>query len=117
MAGWINHQIRLEASKPASQTPIEDTDRVHDHLRLCLLWTDPEVAVSPNSFSISMRLSATSAEAALVHARGIVRSVFTAAGVPRVNLWPVGSISVTPDPADTPEPAGQSPLAGTASAT
>lgn len=63
---------------------------------------DPTLVLTADRIAVQLSVHAPSAEAALAHVRGSLRSALHGAGIPAVGRWPLVSLSVRPaDDADT----------------
>lgn len=102
--GWPVYVARFEAVRPATAEPVSDAASRGKTVAENLGWMDPILELTGDNIAVQLSLHAPSAEAALAHVRGSLRSALQGAGVPGVGRWPLVSLSVVP--AGEPETAG-----------
>lgn len=93
---WSTYSGTLGAERPAFLSPIEDPESRAKVIAGALNWMQPQVRLSPDRFEISLTMDAPSAEAALHHMRGSLRSALHTAGIPVMGNWPLTVLKVEP---------------------
>lgn len=93
---WSTYSGTLGAQRPAFLPRIEDPERCAKVIATALNWMQPLVRLSADSFEISLTMDAPSAEAALHHMRGSLKSALYTAGIPVMGNWPLTVLKVEP---------------------
>jgi hypothetical protein len=96
---WSTYSGTLGAERPAFLPPIADPEGCAKVIASGLDWMRPIVTMTADSFEISLRMDAPSAEAALHHMRGSLKSALHTAGIPVVGNWPLTVLKVEPSSA------------------
>ena len=93
---WSTYSGTLGAERPAFLPPIDDPESCAKVIAGALDWMQPQVRLGPDRFEISLTMDAPSAEAALLHMRGSLRSALHTAGIPVTGNWPLTVLTVEP---------------------
>lgn len=93
---WSTYTGTLAAERPAFLPQIEDPDGCAKAIATSLNWMQPVVTLGADMFDISLTMDAPSAEAALHHMRGSLKSALYAAGIPAMGNWPLIVLKVEP---------------------
>jgi hypothetical protein len=94
--GWPVYTASLEATRPATADRVIDPTTPAKMLTESLNWMEPALVLTADRIAVRLSVHAPSAEAALAHVRGTLRSALHGAGVPAVGRWPLMSLSVLP---------------------
>jgi hypothetical protein len=93
---WSTYSGTLGAERPAFLPRIEDPEGCAKVIATALNWMQPLVTLSADSFEISLTMDAPSAEAALHHMRGSLKSALYTARIPIMGNWPLTVLKVEP---------------------
>ena len=93
---WSTYSGTLGAERPAFLSPIDDPESCAKVIAGALDWMQPQVRLGRDRFVISLTMDAPSAEAALLHMRGSLRSALHTAGIPVTGNWPLTVLTVEP---------------------
>ncbi len=94
--GWSPYIATFGAERPAFLSPIEQPGDRAMGIARSLGWMQAVVTVHADTFEITLTMDAPSAEAAMHHMRGSLKSAFHTAGIPAVGTWPLTLLSVRP---------------------
>jgi hypothetical protein len=94
--GWSVYTASLEATRPETADRVPDPTTQAKMLAESLNWMEPSLVLTADRIAVRLSVHAPSAEAALAHVRGSLRSALHGAGVPAVGRWPLVSLSVLP---------------------
>lgn len=92
--GWPVYTARFEATRPPGADRLADSSGRAEYVARTLDWMDPRLEFTADGMTVQLSLHAPSAEAALAHVRGTLRSALHGAGIPAVSRWPLVSLSV-----------------------
>ena len=93
---WSTYRGTLGAERPAFLPPIDDPESCAKVIAGALDWMQPQVRLGPDRFEIRLTMDAPSAEAALHHMRGSLKSALYTAGIPVIGNWPLTVLKVEP---------------------
>jgi len=91
--GWKSYTVTLEAERPSFLPTIVEPDQTAKQVGEHLAWMDPDVAFTEDSLQVRLSMPAASAEGALAHIRGILKSALNSVGHPQVGNWPLVQLS------------------------